>query len=49
WDVAAGRLLCERAGLVVRDLPAAGDDAPLGILVAPPGLVDELAALIDDG
>jgi myo-inositol-1(or 4)-monophosphatase len=47
WDVAAGALICERAGLAVRALapapPAAG-----GILVAPPGLVDAVAALVSD-
>ncbi len=45
WDVAAGRLICERAGLAVRDLPP---DPPQGkgILVAPPGLVDTLGVLV---
>jgi myo-inositol-1(or 4)-monophosphatase len=41
WDVAAGSLLCERAGLVVEALaeaPPQGD----GILVATPALADEL-------
>lgn len=45
WDVAAGRLVCERAGLAVRELepapPAAG-----GLVVAPPALLDPLAALL---
>ena len=45
WDIAAGRLLCERAGLEVLTLPAA-DGLPEGILVAPPALVGELAALV---
>jgi len=45
WDIAAGSLLCERAGLVVRPLPAAGI-APEGLVVAPPGLIDELEALV---
>jgi myo-inositol-1(or 4)-monophosphatase len=45
WDVAAGALLCERAGLAVRTLPAA-EGEPAGILTAPPALVDELAGLI---
>ena len=40
WDVAAGLLLCSRAGLAVRRLD------PPGVLVAPPALVDELAALV---
>jgi myo-inositol-1(or 4)-monophosphatase len=47
WDIAAGTLLCERAGLAVRRLepvPARNGDAALpdGVLVAPPGLIDEL-------
>jgi myo-inositol-1(or 4)-monophosphatase len=45
WDVAAGALLCARAGLAVRELFPM-DGVPGGILVAPPGLVDEFAALI---
>ena len=45
WDIAAGALLCTRAGLAVRELaPAPPADA--GILVAPPALVDELVALV---
>jgi myo-inositol-1(or 4)-monophosphatase len=46
WDVAAGRLICARAGLAVRVL-APAPPAEEGILVASPGLVDELAALLD--
>src|SRR5436190_396046 len=46
WDLAAGRLICERAGLEVRDLPPVGPSAP-GVLVAPPalaaGLLERLA------
>jgi myo-inositol-1(or 4)-monophosphatase len=45
WDIAAGVLICERAGLAVRGLepdPPAGD----GIVVAPPALIDELAELL---
>jgi myo-inositol-1(or 4)-monophosphatase len=45
WDVAAGALVCERAGLARRDLAPVGPSAP-GILVAPPGLVEGLAALV---
>ncbi len=45
WDVAAGRLVCERAGLEVRPL-AATDGLPAGILVAPPPLVGELELLV---
>ena len=40
WDVAAGLLLCTRAGLEVRRLD------PPGVLVAPPALIDELSALV---
>jgi len=39
WDIAGGVLVCECAGLAVREI----DD---GILVAPPGLVDVLAEII---
>jgi len=45
WDTAAGALLCACAGLEVREL-AAEDGLPAGVLVAPPALVDELAALV---
>jgi myo-inositol-1(or 4)-monophosphatase len=45
WDVAAGRMLCEAAGLTVRDLPATRGRPP-GILVAAPALADELYALV---
>jgi len=41
WDVAAGQIICERAGLAVRHLPPAPPQGQ-GIVVAPPGLVDEL-------
>jgi myo-inositol-1(or 4)-monophosphatase len=37
WDLAAGRLLCERAGLEVHDLQPVGPSGP-GVLVAPPAL-----------
>jgi myo-inositol-1(or 4)-monophosphatase len=40
WDVAAGMLLCSRAGLEVRRLD------PPGVLVAPPAIVEALAALV---
>jgi myo-inositol-1(or 4)-monophosphatase len=46
WDLAAGALVCSRAGLAVRELPATGEERR-GILTAPPGLVDELYELID--
>jgi len=45
WDVAAGELLCERAGLERRALPPTPPAGP-GLLVAAPELVDELAALL---
>jgi myo-inositol-1(or 4)-monophosphatase len=45
WDRAAGALLCERAGLALRELPAEGI-LPDGLLVAPPGLAVALAALV---
>jgi myo-inositol-1(or 4)-monophosphatase len=46
WDIAAGALVCSRAGLAVREFPASGDER-WGILTAPPALVDELYELID--
>jgi myo-inositol-1(or 4)-monophosphatase len=45
WDIAAGVLLCEQAGLSVRSLEAEGT-VPGGIVVAPAGLLDELAGLV---
>ncbi|CAA9483997.1 MAG: Inositol-1-monophosphatase [uncultured Solirubrobacteraceae bacterium] len=45
WDIAAGVLLCESAGLHVEPL-AGGDGLPQGILAAPAGLADELLTLI---
>jgi myo-inositol-1(or 4)-monophosphatase len=45
WDIAAGTMLCERAGLVVRELPAR-DGLPAGVLAAPAALADELLALV---
>lgn len=44
WDYAAGALICERAGLRVRELPEE-DGLPFGLVVAPPALLDELHAL----
>ena len=44
WDTAAGALICARAGLSVRTLPAV-DALPDGIVVAPAGLIDQLYAL----
>jgi myo-inositol-1(or 4)-monophosphatase len=45
WDYAAGLLICERAGLAVRELSAA-DGLPAGRVVAPPALLDELHGLV---
>jgi myo-inositol-1(or 4)-monophosphatase len=45
WDVAAGVLICERAGLSVRDLPT-HENLPWGVLVAPATLVEPLFALV---
>jgi len=42
WDLAAGRLICERAGLEVIDLPPVGPSGP-GVVVAPPALMGALA------
>jgi myo-inositol-1(or 4)-monophosphatase len=44
WDVAAGALLCARAGLELHELPAA-DGMPSGLLAAPPALARALLAL----
>jgi myo-inositol-1(or 4)-monophosphatase len=48
WDVAAGALLCARAGLELHEL-AAGDGMPAGLLAAPPALAAELLALVTGG
>jgi len=45
WDIAAGQLICERAGLRVLELPV-HDDLPWGILVAPPALAESLLELV---
>jgi myo-inositol-1(or 4)-monophosphatase len=45
WDIAAGALIAQRAGLPVRELPAEGED-PVGLLTAPAALIDELEALV---
>ncbi len=42
WDVAAGALLCRRAGLEVRDLPAR-DGLPYGVMAGRPDLLDRLS------
>jgi myo-inositol-1(or 4)-monophosphatase len=45
WDIAAGTVLCEAAGLEVRPLEATAG-APGGIIVAPPALLDELTSIV---
>jgi len=45
WDIAAGALVCEQAGLSVLDLPV-HEDLPWGILAAPPGLAEALLELV---
>ncbi len=45
WDIAAGTLICEAAGLQVADLPE-HPDLPWGILVAHPAAVAPLLALV---
>jgi myo-inositol-1(or 4)-monophosphatase len=45
WDIAAGALVCERAGLEIHELPAEGE-LPWGILAAPPALVEPLLDLV---
>ena len=47
WDVAAGALICARAGLAVHELPPAPPAAD-GLLVASPAIADELLALVTD-
>ena len=44
WDIAAGTLICERAGLTVRELPER-EGLPLGVLAAVPALAGELFEL----
>jgi myo-inositol-1(or 4)-monophosphatase len=45
WDVAAGELICRRAGLEVRELERT-PELPWGVLAARPGLAGELHALV---
>jgi myo-inositol-1(or 4)-monophosphatase len=45
WDIAAGALICERAGLEIHELPA-HENLPWGILVAPPALAAGLLELV---
>jgi myo-inositol-1(or 4)-monophosphatase len=46
WDIAAGALICERAGLSVLELPV-HQDLPWGILVARAGLAERLIELVE--
>lgn len=45
WDIAAGSLICERAGLDVRELEPKGE-LPSGLLAGPRGLADALASYV---
>jgi myo-inositol-1(or 4)-monophosphatase len=45
WDLAAGELLCQRAGLAVRHL-APAPPAGAGVLVAPEAIVDALESIV---
>ena len=45
WDIAAGSLICARAGLTVRPLAPQGI-LPAGVLVAPAAIADELESLV---
>jgi myo-inositol-1(or 4)-monophosphatase len=45
WDIAAGTLVCERAGLTVKELPER-EGLPLGVLAATLALVGELLELV---
>jgi myo-inositol-1(or 4)-monophosphatase len=47
WDIAAGTLICQRSGLVVRTLESDGAIPP-GVVVAPSELIDALEALVTD-
>jgi len=45
WDIAAGALICERAGLQLLDLPE-HEDLPYGILAAPAAIAGQLLELV---
>ncbi len=45
WDVAAGALICQRAGLTVTELPAAGP-LPWGLMACAPGLAEPLLEIV---
>jgi myo-inositol-1(or 4)-monophosphatase len=48
WDIAAGALICERAGLVVLELPV-HEHLPWGILVTRPALAEAMLELVGGG
>ena len=48
WDIAAGSVVAQRAGMIVRPL-AARELEPPGVIAAPPALIDELQALVLGG
>jgi myo-inositol-1(or 4)-monophosphatase len=45
WDIAAGTLICERAGLTVLELPARAG-LPLGVIAAAPAIAQPLLELV---
>jgi myo-inositol-1(or 4)-monophosphatase len=45
WDIAAGVLICQRAGLAVRDLPER-PGLPPGVMASAPAIAEELLALV---
>jgi myo-inositol-1(or 4)-monophosphatase len=45
WDIAAGSVIAQRAGMTVQPL-AARELEPTGVVAAPPALADELLALV---
>jgi myo-inositol-1(or 4)-monophosphatase len=45
WDIAAGVLVCERAGLVVRELPER-EGLPWGVMAVAAGIADQLDELV---
>jgi myo-inositol-1(or 4)-monophosphatase len=47
WDIAAGALICEQAGLQVLELPV-HEQLPWGILVARPALAEPLMDLVGE-
>jgi myo-inositol-1(or 4)-monophosphatase len=48
WDVAAGALICQRAGLALADLPEVPGEPvlPTGLLAAPPSLVEPMLSVV---